>query len=147
MRLILFIFMIPFWPIFWLDCRLSAKQCPQCQSKWRTELVGEWDGEITAKSHLRGEITMRDLNKPKAKPVIVNQPIDNIVADWCRQHLTIPPGAQLVICPLWNDGTYHRFRVNVRIQECTKVDALSSARIVRSVFVIANVAGVVECRD
>lgn len=41
----LFVLFIPFWPVFWLDCRLTARRCPRCDSKWRTELVGEWDGE------------------------------------------------------------------------------------------------------
>ncbi len=35
----------PMWPLFWLLCRLQSKQCPQCGSKWQTELVGEWDGQ------------------------------------------------------------------------------------------------------
>lgn len=30
---------------FWLSCRLGARKCPQCGSKWRTELRGEWGGE------------------------------------------------------------------------------------------------------
>lgn len=43
---ICFVLMLPFWPLFWLLCRLEAKPCPQCASQWRTELVGEWDGEM-----------------------------------------------------------------------------------------------------
>lgn len=29
----------------WVMCRISAKRCPNCRSKWYTELVGEWQGE------------------------------------------------------------------------------------------------------
>ena len=29
----------------WLSCRVTARRCPRCGSKWRTELVGEWDAE------------------------------------------------------------------------------------------------------
>lgn len=36
------------WGGFWLLCRLTARRCPACRSKWRTELVGEWDGEMWA---------------------------------------------------------------------------------------------------
>lgn len=43
---ILFVLMLPLWPAFWLMCRIKARQCPRCSSKWRTELVGEWDGEF-----------------------------------------------------------------------------------------------------
>lgn len=32
--------------MFWLTCRVSAKRCPACGSKWQTELRGEWDGEM-----------------------------------------------------------------------------------------------------
>ena len=32
------------WALFWLVCRLTARRCPNCDSKWRTELIGEWDG-------------------------------------------------------------------------------------------------------
>lgn len=46
MNVVCFILFIPFWPLFWLMCRLEAKRCPKCASKWRTELVGEWDGEM-----------------------------------------------------------------------------------------------------
>jgi hypothetical protein len=31
--------------LHWLGCRLSARRCPRCGSKWRTELVGEWGAE------------------------------------------------------------------------------------------------------
>lgn len=34
------------WFPFWLSCRLTAKRCPQCSSKWQTELQGEWGGEL-----------------------------------------------------------------------------------------------------
>lgn len=33
------------WSAFWLTCRLGAVRCPECGSKWQTELMGEWDGE------------------------------------------------------------------------------------------------------
>ena len=33
---------LPFWLFFWLSCRLTAKRCPECGSKWRTELQNEW---------------------------------------------------------------------------------------------------------
>lgn len=39
---ILFFWILPF---HWLMCRLTARRCPRCASKWQTELVGEWDGE------------------------------------------------------------------------------------------------------
>jgi hypothetical protein len=42
---VLFVLFLPFWPVFYLMCRLKAKQCPHCGEKWYTELVGEWDGE------------------------------------------------------------------------------------------------------
>ncbi len=42
---VLFVLFIPFLPFFWLSCRLSAQRCPECGSKWQTELTGEWDGE------------------------------------------------------------------------------------------------------
>jgi hypothetical protein len=42
----MYILMLPFWPLFWLSCRLKAKRCPNCGSKWQTELVGEWDCEM-----------------------------------------------------------------------------------------------------
>ncbi len=29
----------------WLLCRLTARKCPKCGSKWRTELRGEWGVE------------------------------------------------------------------------------------------------------
>lgn len=90
---------------------------------------------------------MRDLSKPKAVKESPSTPtIDALVADWCREHLTIPPHAHLHIVPLWSDGTYHRFRVNVRVGVDTEVDALSTTRIVESVFIIANAVGVVEYR-
>lgn len=41
-----FVLFLPIYPIFWLTCRLTAQQCPECGSKWKTELVGEWDGEM-----------------------------------------------------------------------------------------------------
>ena len=41
----LFFLLFPIWFPFWLSCRLAAKNCPQCRSKWQVELVGEWDGE------------------------------------------------------------------------------------------------------
>lgn len=44
--MIVMILIPPLWFAFWLTCRLGAKQCPKCGSKWRTELVGEWDGEM-----------------------------------------------------------------------------------------------------
>ena len=34
------------WFGFWLSCRLFARRCPECGSKWRTELHGEWGGEL-----------------------------------------------------------------------------------------------------
>mgnify|MGYP001609615102 CR=1 FL=1 len=37
---------LPLYPLFWLSCRLRAQVCPKCGSKWRTELVGEWDCEM-----------------------------------------------------------------------------------------------------
>ncbi len=43
---VLFVLLIPVWPLFWLMCRLDAKPCPKCKSKWETELIGEWDGEM-----------------------------------------------------------------------------------------------------
>lgn len=30
----------------WVLARLTARRCPVCGSKWRTHLVGEWDGEM-----------------------------------------------------------------------------------------------------
>jgi hypothetical protein len=42
---VLFVLMLPFYPLFWLLCRLEAQRCPGCGSKWQTELMGEWDGE------------------------------------------------------------------------------------------------------
>lgn len=44
-NIVLFVLLLPLWPGLWLMCRLTAKRCPNCLSKWRTELVGEWDGE------------------------------------------------------------------------------------------------------
>ena len=41
----LFFLSLPLWPLFWLMCRLEARRCPRCDSKWHTELTGEWDGE------------------------------------------------------------------------------------------------------
>lgn len=41
---VLWLLMLPAWPFFWLMCRLQAEQCPRCGSRWRTTLVGEWDG-------------------------------------------------------------------------------------------------------
>jgi len=38
----LFVLFLPFWLFFWLSCRLTAKRCPECGSKWRTELQNEW---------------------------------------------------------------------------------------------------------
>lgn len=29
----------------WLACRLTAERCPECGSRWQTQLTGEWDGE------------------------------------------------------------------------------------------------------
>jgi hypothetical protein len=43
--LALFLLYLPFWPLHWLSCRLTAQRCPKCGSKWRTTLVGEWGGE------------------------------------------------------------------------------------------------------
>ena len=43
---VLFVLFLPFWPVFWLQCRLSARPCPKCGESWRTELVGEWDCEM-----------------------------------------------------------------------------------------------------
>ncbi len=45
LNLLLFFLYLPLAPGLWLYCRLTAQQCPNCKSKWRTELVGEWDGE------------------------------------------------------------------------------------------------------
>lgn len=42
---VLWLLMLPAWPLFWLMCRMQAEQCPRCASRWRTTLVGEWDGE------------------------------------------------------------------------------------------------------
>ena len=39
---------------FWLICRLKARRCPRCASRWRTELCGEWDGEEMWKCHACG---------------------------------------------------------------------------------------------
>ena len=39
----LFFLLFPIWFPFWLSCRLAAKNCPQCRSKWQVELVGEWE--------------------------------------------------------------------------------------------------------
>jgi hypothetical protein len=36
---------LPFYPLFFLHCRLIAKPCPKCGEKWATELTGEWDGD------------------------------------------------------------------------------------------------------
>lgn len=41
----LLLLFLPFYPLFWVMCRLEAKPCPECGEKWFTELVGEWDGE------------------------------------------------------------------------------------------------------
>lgn len=43
---LLFLLGLPLWPAFWLLCRLTAHRCPFCGSKWRTELVGDWGGEV-----------------------------------------------------------------------------------------------------
>lgn len=43
--ILLFPLFLPFWPLFWLMCRIEARRCPDCGSEWKTELVGEWDGE------------------------------------------------------------------------------------------------------
>jgi len=45
LNVVLFVLFLPFWPLFWVMCRLQAKPCPACGEKWLTELVGEWDGE------------------------------------------------------------------------------------------------------
>jgi hypothetical protein len=45
------VLLVVFWPILWLYCRLEAKRCPYCQSRWSTELCGEWDGEEEWKCH------------------------------------------------------------------------------------------------
>lgn len=34
------------WFPFWFMCRLTAERCPECGSKWQTELQGEWNGEL-----------------------------------------------------------------------------------------------------
>ena len=39
---------------FWLRCRLTARPCPACGSRWRTELTGEWDGEEDWRCHACG---------------------------------------------------------------------------------------------
>ena len=36
------------WAAHWLLCRLTARRCPRCGSRWRTELVGEWETEAWA---------------------------------------------------------------------------------------------------
>ncbi len=36
--------LLPLWGPLWLICRLWARPCPNCQSRWSTELNGEWDG-------------------------------------------------------------------------------------------------------
>jgi hypothetical protein len=42
---VLWVLAMPLWPLFWLSCRLSAEECPECHEDWNTELVGEWGGE------------------------------------------------------------------------------------------------------
>lgn len=42
---LLLLCLLPFWPLLWLSCRIGAARCPDCGSKWQTELMGEWDGE------------------------------------------------------------------------------------------------------
>jgi hypothetical protein len=42
---VLTVLFLPLWPLHWLLCRLKARRCPECGSKWRTELVGEWGDE------------------------------------------------------------------------------------------------------
>jgi hypothetical protein len=42
---LLLILYLPMAPFLWLFCRLTAQRCPTCGSTWRTEMVGEWDGE------------------------------------------------------------------------------------------------------
>lgn len=37
---------LPFFPAFWLACRLEAKRCPKCGESWHTSLVGEWGCEM-----------------------------------------------------------------------------------------------------
>jgi uncharacterized Zn finger protein len=46
LQAVLFILFLPFIPLHWAMCRLSAKPCPKCGEKWMTELLGEWDGEM-----------------------------------------------------------------------------------------------------
>lgn len=38
----------------WLVCRIKARRCPCCSSKWGTELWGEWDGVEDWKCHRCG---------------------------------------------------------------------------------------------
>lgn len=47
--------LLPLTLPFWLMCRFKAKRCPNCDSKWRTELVGEWDGEDDWHCHKCGQ--------------------------------------------------------------------------------------------
>lgn len=36
---------LPFTILFWPINRVFARRCPNCDSKWHTELIGEWQGE------------------------------------------------------------------------------------------------------
>ncbi len=48
MKIFFFVLDCFLWPLslfFWLPNRMFAQRCPNCASIWRTELIGEWDGE------------------------------------------------------------------------------------------------------
>ena len=47
-RILLFLtaLMLPLLPFFWLVTRLTARRCPACGSKWRTEQLDEWGDEL-----------------------------------------------------------------------------------------------------
>ncbi len=64
LRVLLFLLLLPLWPLHWLLCRLTAERCPSCGSKWRTEKTGEWDGEEDWHCHRCG----RWWAKPYAPP-------------------------------------------------------------------------------
>lgn len=40
--------------LFWLICRLEAERCPECDSKWTTECMGEWAGDEDWQCHRCG---------------------------------------------------------------------------------------------
>lgn len=44
-NVLMLILLTPMLPMLWLWCRVTAGRCPNCDSKWQTSLIGEWDGE------------------------------------------------------------------------------------------------------